>query len=292
MLGRGANQRGQVCRQPPALIPADQGVTREAAGFIARHAGRSFFLYFATHDIHVPRLPHPRFHGVSGLGPRGDALVQFDSCVGVILAALEKHGLRDNTLVIVTSDNGPVLDDGYQDGANAQLGQHRPAAGLRGGKYSLFEAGTRVPFIVRWPGRIAPSVSDAILSQVDLPATLARLAGTRFDATRGPDSRDLLDALLGDYTQGRTSVLLHAGKVALREGNWLYVPPATTREGMNRGTETAVGAPGALFDLATDPSQRHDLAAVHPARLAQMRDRLAAQVGSPPAPGAGKHSRQ
>ena len=127
--------------------------TRKAVSFIEQRKDKPFFLYFATHDIHVPRVPHPRFAGKTSMGPRGDAMVEFDWCVGEILKTLDRHKLTKNTLVILTSDNGPVIDDGYKDGALEKLGGHKPAGPLRGGKYSRFEAGTRVPFIVRWPAR-------------------------------------------------------------------------------------------------------------------------------------------
>src|SRR5262249_15913252 len=136
-----------------------------------------FFLYFATHDIHVPRVPHPRFAGKTEMGPRGDAIAEFDWSVGQLLDALERLGLMRNTLVVLSSDNGPVVDDGYQDDAVTRLGGHEPAGPLRGGKYSLFEGGTRVPFLASWPARIKPGSSDALVCQVDLLASLAALVG-------------------------------------------------------------------------------------------------------------------
>ncbi len=157
--------------------------TREAVGFIERHAASPFFLYFATHDIHVPRVPHRRFAGTSGCGVRGDVVQELDWCVGQVLDALDRLKLADRTLVVITSDNGPVVDDGYADGAVGDLNGHRPAGPFRGGKYSLFEGGTRVPFLVRWPGRVRPGVSDALVNQVDLPASLATLTGRKLPET-------------------------------------------------------------------------------------------------------------
>jgi arylsulfatase A-like enzyme len=132
-------------------------LTGKATDFIERHRDERFFLYYATHDIHVPRVPHARFTGKSGLGPRGDVILQLDWATGRVLETLERLSLADRTLVIFTSDNGPVVDDGYRDEAVEKLGGHRPAGPLRGGKYSAFDGGTRVPMIVRWPGRVTPA---------------------------------------------------------------------------------------------------------------------------------------
>ncbi|GMV98655.1 MAG: arylsulfatase [Phycisphaerae bacterium] len=249
--------------------------TRKALSFIERHQDGPFFLYFATHDVHVPRVPHPRFVGRSGMGPRGDALVQFDFCVGEILAALDRLRLSDNTLVILTSDNGPVLDDGYQDQANELLGGHRPAGRLRGGKGSLFEGGTRVPFIVRWPARIRPGVSDALVSQVDFPASLAALTGRKLADPDAPDGVNVLPALLGESRSGRDFVVEHAGSTALRAGNWKYIPPGQTRDGLNPRQTTRIEAPGLLFNLADDPGETRDLAAQEPEKLKEMTALLA-----------------
>ncbi len=166
--------------------------TRKAVSFIERHQREPFFLFFATHDPHVPRVPHERFVGKSGMGPRGDAILQSDWSIGQVLDTLDRLKLADNTLVIFTSDNGPVVDDGYVDQAVEKLGAHTPAGPLRGGKYSRFEAGTRVPFVVRWPARVRPGVSDALVSQVDLLASLAALVGQAVPAGEAPDSLNQL----------------------------------------------------------------------------------------------------
>ena len=131
------------------------------------------------------------------MGPRGDAIAQLDWCVGEILETLDRRGLAENTLVIFTSDNGPVVDDGYRDDAVKRLGGHRPAGPLRGGKYSAFEGGTRVPFLVRWPARVKPGVSTALVCQIDLMASLAALVGQKLAEEDAPDSFDVLAALLG-----------------------------------------------------------------------------------------------
>lgn len=256
---------------------ADTFVSR-AVSFIERESarGKPFFLYFATQDIHVPRVPHPRFVGATTMGPRGDALVQFDWCVARIMDTLERLSLAENTLVILTSDNGPVLDDGYKDDANEKLGAHKPAANLRGGKYSLFEGGTRVPLIVSWPARVKSGLSDAQISQVDFLASLAALTGQTLSATEGPDSLDNLAALLGESRVGREHILEHSGNVAIRVGDWKYIPPAQTREGLGPWRNAKIDAPGALYNLADDPGEARDLAAQQPERVKQMQAKLQA----------------
>ena len=246
--------------------------TKQATDFIEREKDKPFFLYLATSDIHKPHVPHPRFVGKTPMGPRGDTIVEFDDCVGAILKKLEELHLADNTLVIISSDNGPALDDGYQDDANEKVGDHKPAGPLRGGKYSRFEGGTRMPFLVRWPGRVKPGVSDAIVSQVDLPASLAILAGQKPDQKTMPDSRNVLPALLGESKTGREEVVLYAqdGGLALRSGNWKYIPPGNMRDGLGPWKKSTIAEPGLLFDLSSDPGETKDLAAANPDKLQEL----------------------
>lgn len=244
--------------------------TKKAVAFIERSKDKPFFLYFATQDIHVPRVPHPRFVGATSMGPRGDVIAQFDWCVGEILATLDRLKLTDNTLVIFTSDNGPVLDDGYKDNANEKLGNHKPAGPFRGGKYSLFEGGTRVPFVVRWPARIKPGASTALISQVDLSASLASLTGQQLTQADAPDSLNILPALLGQSSTGRDHIVEHAGATALRVGDWKFIPPGQFREDLGPWKSTRITPPGALFNLAQDPGETTDLAAQYPDRVKSM----------------------
>ena len=166
-----------------------------AQQYIKTHKEEPFFLYYALQQPHVPRTPHPRFVGKSGMGPRGDVIVEADWCIGELLKTLEQEGILENTLIVFSSDNGPVLNDGYYDEAVEKLGEHQPAGALRGGKYSLFEAGTRVPFMTYWKGQIQPQVTDALVCQVDLFSSLAKLVDSE---TRGQDSEELLDVFLGE----------------------------------------------------------------------------------------------
>lgn len=249
--------------------------TRRAVGFIESHRSKPFFLVFSLHDIHVPRVPHPRFTGRSGMGPRGDAIVQLDWSVGEILAALDRLQLADNTLVLFTSDNGPVVDDGYRDEAVERLAGHTPSGPFRGGKYSAFEGGTRVPFIVRWPARVRPGVSDALVSQVDLIASWAALLGQRLPAGAGPDSENLLPALLGSSRKGRTELVEQAGALSLRQGRWKYIAPSQGAAA-SRQTNIELGNAGApqLYDLSADPGERTNLAPAQPAKTRAMAKRL------------------
>jgi len=244
--------------------------------FIEANRGKPFFLYFATHDIHVPRVPHPRFVGKTKMGPRGDAIVQFDFQVGAILDTLDELGLTENTLVILTSDNGPVLDDGYKDDAVEKLGDHKPAGPLRGGKYSIFDAGTREPFIVRWPKRITPGVSDALVSQVDFVASFAALTGQTLTAEDAPDSLNMLDAFLGKDGVGRDHVT-EQGVAALSivEGDWKYIEPSNRPKiAWATGIETGADPAPQLYNLKDDPGETNNLAEKHPKRVAELAAKL------------------
>ena len=170
----------------------------KAQNFVQQHRGGPFFLYYCPHNIHVPRAPNGKFLQTSQCGLRGDDLEELDSVVGAFMATLKQLGLEKNTLVIFSSDNGPIFLDGYADGSAQEANGHLPAGPWRGGKYQLYEGGTRVPFIVSWPGRVTPGKSDALVSQLDLYASLADLVGAHGAGAQRPDSEDVLGALLGD----------------------------------------------------------------------------------------------
>jgi len=250
---------------------------RKAIQFIETNHSHPFFLYYATHEPHVPRVPHPRFVGKTTMGPRGDAIVQMDWSVGEILETLDRLKLTENTLIIFTSDNGPILDDGYKDHAKEKVGDHKPGGPFRGNKYSAYEAGTRVPLIVRWPARVKPGVSDALVSQVDFLASFAALTGQNFDRATAPDTQNTLPALLGESHVGRTETVEQGGPLALRDGAWKFIPPSKGRQ-VNSNTETETGNDPApqLFDLSQDPGETKNVATNHPERTRQMAAQLAA----------------
>lgn len=250
-------------------------ITTKAVQFIDRHKDEPFFLYVGTNDVHVPRYPNPRFQGKSGLGLRGDALLQFDWTVGEIVKALEKNGLTENTLIVLTSDNGPVVDDGYQDQSVELLGNHRPWGDFRGGKYSNFEAGTRVPLIVVWPKQVKPAVSDALVSHIDLYASMAKLMGKTLEAGAGVDSQDYLDAFLGKDLKGRDYVVEFAGALSVSDGQWKYITP-NDKPAYNKLTNTELGnsPEDQLYDLKEDVGEKKNVAAEHPEIVAKLKQIL------------------
>lgn len=235
-------------------------ITGHAVSFIRDHSHEPFFLYLATNDIHVPRFPHPRFRGASSMGLRGDAIAQFDWTVGRILETLDSLGIADKTLIILTSDNGPVLDDGYDDRAEELVGPHRPTGPFSGGKYSALEGGTAVPLIVSWPDALG-SASDgsALLSHIDLFASMAGLLEARLPRDAAPDSRDCLSTLLGHDNAGVDHVveMAHNRTLSIRTPRWKYIEPSDGPATVKWGTGIATGflpAPQ-LFDIQADPSE-------------------------------------
>lgn len=249
--------------------------TQKAVSFIENHAKQPFFLYFATQDIHVPRVPHERFAGKSGMGPRGDVILQLDWAVGKVLETLDRLGLSQNTMIVFSSDNGPVVDDGYQDQAVELLNGHTPAGPLRGGKYSAFDAGTRVPFIVSWPQKIKAGVSPALVSQIDLLASFASLTGQTFDATTAPDTRNYLPALLGKDKKGRDHVIEHAGTFSVIQGDWKYIAPSKgAKMSVETNTELGNDTKPQLYHLKTDLGEKNNLAETNPAKLKELEELL------------------
>lgn len=252
---------------------ADEFVGQARKYLAAREKGKPFFLFWSAADIHVPRTPHPRFKGASKLSYRGDAMVQLDWCAGEILKALDEQGLAENTLVIFSSDNGPVYDDGYEDGTTVRTSTkevdrgHDGSGPYRGGKYQIYEGGTRVPFIVKWPGQVKPGKSSALVSQIDFIASFAALLDIELDAGQAIDSRNTLPALLGKDEQGLPFLIEEAGGLALRKGPWKYIPG---RSGKGRKKETE----GALYNLDSDVGESNNVAAEHAAIVAEMQGLL------------------
>ncbi len=243
---------------------------KQSVKWMEGHKDEPFFLFFSAHDIHVPRMPHERFQGKSKLGFRGDSILELDWCVGEIVATLKRLDLTENTLIVFCSDNGPVLDDGYQDGAVAKLGKHKPAGPYRGGKYSINEGGTRTPLVTCWPGTIKPGESDKMVCTIDLPASMAALSGQALADDACPDSFNVLDALLGkDGAKGRDHLIQQPNSgptLALRMGDWKVLSYAKGKRAKSGRYE--------LYNLADDPGEETNLADEQPERLANMLKKL------------------
>lgn len=233
-----------------------------AKKFVTDNKDQPFFLYYALHQPHVPRVPSKRFRGKSKLGARGDVILEMDWCVGELMDTLRELGVADNTTVIFSSDNGPVLDDGYLDRANDLNGTHRPAGPLRGGKYSKFDGGTRIPFIVSGPDVAHIGVSRALISQADLFASFAHELGQELTEGAALDSTNQYDALMGRDPMGRTELMaedLTCGKM-LRRGNWAYLSPSEGEAFMPVvNIETGISRDPQLYNLDYDIGQRQNV---------------------------------
>lgn len=228
----------------------------KAKRFVAVHKDEPFFLYYALHEPHVPRLPNERFLGKSGMGTRGDAILEADWCVGELLKYLDEQGIRENTIIIFTSDNGPVLDDGYKDDAEELVGTHKPAGPYRGWKTECYEGGTRVPFIVSWKGHVKPGVSDALVCQMDFLPSFAAMLHQPCIPT---DGENVIRALLGKAKKGREQLILEGyyRNVSFRLNSWAYIP--------------AYGKKSAeLYNLKKDIEQKINLAEQNPKQLKKM----------------------
>ena len=236
----------------------------QTVSFIEQHTGGPFFVYFAPPNIHVPRYPHARFRGTSACGYRGESMHELDWSVGQIVATLKRLNLYDSTIIIFSSDNGPVLDDGYADSAvqKASAVGHNPAGIYRGGKYSLYEGGTRLPFIVRWPGKIpAGSVSGVLVGQTDLLATFAAITGQIIPGGYIIDSKNMLPTLLsGGKDTVRTSFVEQqngATNLAVISGDWKLIVTS--------------GSADQLYNLRTDPSEATNVASSNAAKVTQLK---------------------
>jgi len=240
-----------------------------AQDYVKEHKSEPFFLYYAMQQPHVPRTPHPRFVGTSGMGPRGDVIVEADWCIGEFVKTLEEEGLLENTLIVFTSDNGPVLNDGYYDDAVEKIGNHTPSGPFRGGKYSLFEAGTHVPFFTYWKGKIQPIVSDAMVCQLDLLSSLAKLVDSDI---RVEDSEELLEVFLGKETKGRDDLIIEAtSRTAFKEGDWVMIPPYNGKAVIKQvNIEIGNSKKYQLYNLKEDIGQQNNLAATNKEKLKEM----------------------
>ncbi|WP_281615097.1 arylsulfatase [Flammeovirga sp. SubArs3] len=240
---------------------------------------KPFFLTYTMQQPHVPRTPHPRFVGKSGMGPRGDVIVEADWCIGELMKTIREAGIEENTLIVISSDNGPVLNDGYYDDAVEKLGDHDPSGGLRGGKYSLYDAGAHVPFITYWKGQIQPAKSEALVCQMDLFASFAALVGSDM---KSQDSENVLDALVGKSKEGRESLILEATtRTSYRKGDFVLIPSykgpkLNTKVDIELGNSNEI----ALYNLKEDPAQQNNIAKANPELTASLLKEFEAKRGA------------
>nr|WP_299346340.1 arylsulfatase [Allomuricauda sp.] len=252
---------------------------KKATDFITANKENPFFLFYSFHDIHVPRIPHDNFKGKSTMGPRGDAIVQVDFVVGEIVKSLEENGILENTLIIFTSDNGPVLNDGYEDQAVELIGEHHPSGPFRGGKYSIYEAGSRVPTITYWPGTIEPMESNAMMNQLDIYASLAGHLNIELSDDI-IDSENHWKAWIGKSTKGRKAMLEEGFTLAYREGDWKYIRPLPEGKEIptwmenKKEIESGLMKVPQLFNLKDDLGEQINLAESHPEKIEEFEKSL------------------
>ncbi len=263
-----------------AVVPR---ITDKAVDWIGKQRGQSgpFFLYAPFNSPHAPIVPTDAFTGRSQAGGFGDFMAQTDAEVGRILRAIQENGFEENTVVIFTSDNG-AEHYAYE---RIRKFQHRSSGPLRGLKRDLYEGGHRVPFVVRWPGVVEPGrVSDALISQVDLFATIAALVGYSVPTGTAEDSHDLLPVWKENAPSPRRTIVHNtmANTYAIRHDQWVLIANKT-------GAHSRVPAwfdeengyaqnehPGELYDLRADLSQRHNLYAQEPAKVKELTTLLGA----------------
>jgi len=242
-------------------------LTAQAVQFIERNRNQPFFLYLATHDIHVPRVPAARFRHASGAGPRGDVIQEFDWTVSEVVKTLDGLNIATNTLLIVSSDNGGILDYGdtrERDGDEKSNNGHAFNGPLRGTKGTAYEGGTRIPLIMRWPAKIKPATSDQLVCLVDTLATCAGITKQKLPPTSAPDSFSLLPIINGNLNIAvRKSLIEHSRRMGVREGSWKLLTPARRQKGNElSGAE--------LYDLASDIGEKKNLAAENPAKVKEL----------------------
>lgn len=261
---------------------------RAVAWLDEQEQGKPFFLYFPFTAPHAPIVPSAEFRGRSQAGPYGDFVQQVDAHVGQVLAALDRKGLRETTLVVFTSDNGPE----HYAYARAAKFAHRSMGPLRGLKRDVYEGGHRVPFLVRWPGVLPKErVTDELIGQVDLFATLAAMAGATIPSGMAEDSVDQGQLFDGSGASAREAHVhnTYARVFGLRSGPWLLIDGASgTHSKVPREFLDANGyltpqtrADAQLFDLSQDLAQKRDLAAARPEVVTRLRALLAQTRAAP-----------
>ncbi|MDG2390148.1 MAG: arylsulfatase [Planctomycetaceae bacterium] len=264
---------------------ADKWVEKSVE-FIEANKEKPFFLFFSSHDLHVPRIPHERFQGKTNLGFRGDSIIQLDWCVGELMKTVDRLNLSEDTMIVFCSDNGPVMDDGYKDFALEKLGNHKAAGPYSGGKYSVYEGGTRTPFITRWKGHIPSGVSDEMVCTIDLAASFASMVEVELPAEACIDSFNVSAALLGEMNaKGREHLIQQdngsSGTFGLRVGDW-KLQRHSRKSSRNRIVEQQLANTKVpefqLFNLAKDPAEKNNVIEKYPEVAEAMKQKLNIQI--------------
>lgn len=255
-------------------------LTRKTIEYIRQHAadarqGKPFFVYLALASPHTPIAPSPAWQGKSGLNPYADFVMETDACVGQVLGVLQTEHLAENTLVLVTSDNGCSPQ---ADFPTLFAKGHHPSYVFRGAKADIFEGGHRVPLLVRWPGHVpAGSTCDQLVGLVDVLATCADLLGARLPDSAAEDSVSFLPALLGTAARPLREALVHHsinGSFAIRQGRWKLAlcPDSGGWSAPRPGSAEARKLPPVqLYDLSADIGETTNLQDKHPEVVAQLR---------------------
>jgi arylsulfatase A len=236
---------------------------------------KPFFAYVALNAPHTPIVPTKEFQGTSGISPYADFVRQVDHDVGRLLRTLDQQSLSDDTLVIFTSDNGCSTAAKIPE---LQKAGHEPSYIYRGNKADLYEGGHRVPFVVRWPGKVKPGVSASLVGQIDFFATFAEITGAKVSPAMAEDSVSFLPVLRGERAEVRQGIVSQSinGSFAIRDGQWKLCLCAGSGgwSSPKPGPEEA-GLPAVqLYDLSNDPGERNNLQAEYPARVASMKAEL------------------
>jgi arylsulfatase A-like enzyme len=263
-------------------VDVQPGITRRLIEYIGERAadakaGKPFFAYVPLASPHTPIVPTPEFQGKSGLNEYADFVLQVDSDMGKILDALETNGLSENTLLVFTSDNGCSPQAKIEELVAAG---HHPSHIYRGHKADAYEGGHRVPFLVRWPAKVkAGTVSDTLVGQIDLLATMADLMDAKLPDGAGEDSFSFVPVLSGEGPGPRTSIVSQSinGSFAIRDGQWklLLCPGSGGWSFPKPGADDTSGQPEfQLYDLATDPGEKTNLVEQHPDRVAKMKAKM------------------
>jgi arylsulfatase A-like enzyme len=277
--------------QPRVDDRVDLVLTEKAVAWLDKNHGKPFFLYFTPVAVHNPVTPNKRFRGQSKTGIMGDYVRELDWCVGEVLAALDRHKVADNTLVICTSDNGgvvtadrdsaefPLTLEDDEGGAvskhyraaqrDAHAAGHRSCGDLRGRKHSIYEGGNRVPYLARWPGKIpAGTTCDELIGLTDLLATVAGIVGEKLPADAGEDSYDVGPALLGEKLGKpvREALVVHnaEGVFAVRRGPWKYIAAGAAPDANRKSPWAREGDKAQLYHLGDDPKEERDVIDKHP----------------------------